>query len=142
MGWVPFAMLGIGLAGSAWLWLSGEGVALAVTALVATLILSVLGRLAAEATVQPSFVPQQPASDHRAEDEPGRGILAFEANIAMAPPLLAYHVTPQVLLWALAFAATMRMAWWAAQSGAPAPVSLPAAGPQEAPIAETLRRAA
>jgi hypothetical protein len=145
---LPFAMLGIGLAGSAWLWLSGEGMALAVIALVATLILSVFGRLAAEAAVEPSFVPPQPASDHRAEDELGRGILIFVANIAMALALLAYYVTPQVLLWALAalvpvaFAAMMRVAWWAAQSGAPAPAGMPAAAPQEAPTAEPLRRAA
>ncbi|MBS7789531.1 hypothetical protein KTR66_05975 [Roseococcus sp. SDR] len=147
-GLLPFAMLAIGLSGSAWLWWSGEGLALAVIALLATLVLSVLTRFAAEAAVEPGFTPAPVALDQRAEDELGRGILLFFANVAMALALLAYYVTPQVLLWALAalvpiaFALMMRLAWWATEGGqAAAPPAAPPAAPL-APPAEPLRRAA
>jgi hypothetical protein len=146
---LPFAMLGIGVSGSAWLWLRGEGVALAVIALLATLTLSVLARLAAEASVEPGFIPVPAATDHRAEDELGRGILVFVANIAMVLALIAYYVTPQVLFWALgalvpvAFVLMMRLAWWATEGGAAAPETLPPAAERSAPEAEApLRRAA
>jgi hypothetical protein len=149
---LPFAMLGIGLAGSAWLWWSGEGVALAVIALIATLLLSVFARRAAEAAVEPGFTPAAPAGDQRAEDELGRGILLFFANVAMALALLAYYVTPQVLFWALAALVPiacglmMRLAWWATEGGQAAPAGLsPAAAPPrrpEARQAEGLREAA
>jgi hypothetical protein len=147
-GILPFAMLGIGLAGSAWLWLGEKEAALAVIALLATLVLSVFGRLAADASVEPAFVPQEPPSDRQGEDELGRGILIFVANVGMALALLAYYVTPQVLLWAIgalvpvAFLAMMRLAWWAAQSGASAPAALPPQQRQPEPVREPLRHAA
>lgn len=119
---LPLAILLLGGGGTAWLLSLGQGFLEPAIALVGTLVMAGVARLAARAPVEPGRILAAAPAAPGAEEAAAREALLAIGNVAMALVLLGYYWTPWVLFWAamalipVAFIAMMALAWWAART--------------------------